>query len=82
MASNLAASQHDLIDDMVLSKSLTPNIAETAGCSECSVRAIRSNLRYFNITKTPPNDVERPRNITPLMLAALREHLFKKSELY
>ena len=82
MAPNLAASQHELIRDMILSKSLTPGIAEAAGCSERSVRAIRSNLRHYGTTKAPPNGVGRPRSITPPMLAALCERLLEKPELY
>jgi transposase len=83
MAPNLVASQHEHIRDMILSKSLTNDqIAQVAGCSERLVRAIRSNLRYFGTTKAPPNGVGRRRSITPPMLAALREHLLEKPELY
>jgi len=46
MAPNLAASQHDMIRDMIMSKSLkTDQMADVAGCSPRSVKAIRSNLR-------------------------------------
>ncbi len=83
MAPNLAASQHEMIHDMILSKSLaTAQMSEVAGCSECSVRAIRSNLHCFGTTKAPPNGVGRPRSITPPMLEALFEHLLEKPELY
>ncbi len=57
-------------------------MAGVAGCSERSVRAIRSNLDYFDNTKAPPNGVGRPRIITPPMLEALFEHLLEKPELY
>jgi hypothetical protein len=41
MAPNLAASQHDMIRDMILSKSLRDiEMAAVAGCSDRSVRAL------------------------------------------
>jgi hypothetical protein len=52
MAPNLAESQHAEIRDMILSKSLNAvQMAKVAYCSDRSVRAIRSNLRYFGSTK-------------------------------
>jgi hypothetical protein len=48
MAPNLASSQHDLIHDMIVDKKLnTGQIADLAECSECLIKAIRSNLNYF-----------------------------------
>ncbi|RYN15552.1 hypothetical protein AA0115_g12996 [Alternaria tenuissima] len=83
MAPNLAASQHDLIRDMILDNSLTtPQMADVAGCSERSIRHIRSNLRCFGTTKAPFNGVGRPRSITPIMLQALCERLLEKPDLY
>jgi transposase len=83
MAPHLAASQHNMICDMILSNSLTiAQMADAAGCSERSIRAIRSNLRCFGSTKAPPNGVGRPRSITPPMLEALRERLVEKPGLY
>jgi transposase len=83
MAPNLGISQHAFIRDMILSKSLTTTqMAEAAGCSERSVRAIRSNLQCFGTTKAPANGGGRPRSITPPMLEALREHLLEKPGLY
>jgi hypothetical protein len=42
MAPNLAASQHDLIRDMILARSLTTaDSAAVAGCSERPVKAMR-----------------------------------------
>lgn len=83
MAPNLAASQHELIRDMILSKSLTTaQMADVAGCSERSIRYIRSNLRCFGSVKAPPNSAGRPRTVTPLMLDALRDHLLEKPDLY
>jgi transposase len=83
MAPNLAASQHELIRDMILSKSLTTaQMADVAGCSERSIRYIRSNLRWFGIVKASPNSAGRPRIVTPLMLDALRNHLLEKPDLY
>lgn len=81
MAPNLAASQHDQIRDIILSKSLTTaQMADTAGCSTRSIKAIRSNLRHFGATKAPSNGVGRPRSITPPMLEALREYLLSKPD--
>ncbi|TVY71305.1 hypothetical protein LSUE1_G004474 [Lachnellula suecica] len=83
MAPNLAASQHDQIRDMILSRSLRiAQMANTAGCSTRSVKAIRSNLRYFGTAKAPANGVGRPRSITPPMLEALREYLLGKPDRY
>jgi transposase len=83
MAPNLAESQHAEIRDMILSKSLNAvQMAKVAGCSDRSVRAIRSNLRYFGSTKAPSNGVGRPRSVTPPMLDALCEHLLEKPNLY
>jgi hypothetical protein len=48
MAPNLAVSQHDLIRDMVISKSLiTTQMAEVTSCSTRSIKAIRSSLYYM-----------------------------------
>jgi transposase len=83
MAPNLAASQHDQIRDMVLSKSLTAaQMADSTGCSTRSIKAIRSNLRYFGTTKAPSNGVGRSRCITPPVLEALCEYLLDKPERY
>jgi transposase len=83
MAPNLAESQHEVIRDMILSKSLTdPQKAEVAGCSARSIRGIRSNLHYFGTTRAPSNGVGRPRSVTPPMLDALCEHLLEKPDLY
>ncbi len=83
MAPNLAESQHAEIRDMILSKSLkAAQIAEVAGCSARSIRAIRSNLHFFGTTRAPSNGVRRPQSITPPMLDALCEHLLEKPELY
>lgn len=83
MAPNLADSQHNQIRDIVLSKSLTTvQMADIAGCSTRSIKAIRSNLRYFGTTKAPLNGVGRPRCISPSMLEALREYLLGKPDRY
>jgi transposase len=77
MAPNLAASQHQLIGDMIRSgESITQaDMAKAAGCSERSIRTIASNLRHFGTTKAPSNGVGRRRQITPQMLGALCEYL-------
>jgi hypothetical protein len=52
MAPNLAVSQHDLIRYMISAGTLTTaQMTAVAGCSERSVKLIRSNLRHFNSTK-------------------------------
>jgi hypothetical protein len=81
MAPNLAASQRQLIHDMIVSKSLTAaQMADVAGCSIRSVKYIRSNLRSFGTVKAPWNGGGRPRSVTPLMLDALLEHLLEKPD--
>jgi transposase len=82
MAPNLAESQHAQIRDMILSNRPTAEIADVTGCSERSVFAIQSNLRYLGSTKAPSNGVGRPRSITPPMLDALCEYLLEKPDLY
>ncbi len=83
MAPNLAASQHQLIGDMILSRSLKQTeMATAAGCSERAIRRRASNLRLFGKTKAPWNGAERRRIITPQMLDALRERLLEKPGLY
>jgi transposase len=82
-APNLAASQHDQIYDMILSKSLTDaQMADVAGYSTRSIKAIRSNFRCFGTTKAPSNGVGRPRCLTPPMRQALREYLLDKPDRY
>lgn len=83
MAPNLAASQRNLIHDMIVSKSFTaPQIAHAAGCSIRGVKRFRSNMRFFGTMKAPWNDGGRPRLITSSMLDALREHLLEKPDQY
>ena len=83
MAPNLAASQHDMMRDMILSKSLKDvDMAAVAGCSDRSIRTIRSNLRCFGTTKAPPNGAGRRRRITSSMLDALLERLLEKPGMY
>lgn len=84
MAPRLAVSQLILIRDMLISgEPLTASqIAEAAGCSERSVKNIRSNLRLFGSVRAPPNRVGRRRSITPVTLEALCDHLLEKPGLY
>jgi hypothetical protein len=50
-----AEPQHDLIHDMIRDGSLVAaQMADVAGCSKHSIKAIRSNLHYFGTTKAPP----------------------------
>lgn len=72
-----------MIRDMIFSRSLKDvEMAAVAGCSDRSIRAIRSNLRWFGTTKAPPNGAGRRRRITPSMLDALRERLLEKPGMY
>jgi hypothetical protein len=74
MAPTLAASQRNLIHDMIVSKSFTaPQIAHAAGCSVRGVKRFRSNMRFFGTMKAPWNGGGCSRLITPSMLDALRE---------
>ena len=83
MVPYLAASQHALIRDMILGKSLKQtDMAAVAGCSDRSIRYIATNLRLFGSTKAPSNGAGRRRCITPPMLDALRERLLEKPGLY
>jgi transposase len=83
MAPNLARSQHDLIRDMILDKSLSQvKIANVAGCSDRTIRNIGSNIRLFSETRAPANGAGRRRLITPPMLAALCDRLLEKPGLF
>jgi transposase len=83
MAPRLATSQHDMISDMIASKSLkTVDMAAAAGCSDRTIRSIQSNLRCFGSSRAPFNGGGRRRQITPIMLDALRERLLEKPGMY
>jgi transposase len=78
MAPNLAAAQHELIGDMIASRSLTyAQIADAAGCSSRSVKSISKNLRYFSGTRAPSNGSGRPRYLSPPIADALRQYLLE-----
>jgi hypothetical protein len=83
MAPRLAASQHQMISDMILSGTLTQKqMADTAHCSERGIQRITRNLRLFGTTKAPSNGAGRRRIITPRMLEVLCKYLLMKSGLY
>lgn len=83
MAPNLAASQRNLIYDMIVSQSFAARrIAEVAGCSVRGVKRFRSNIYFFGTMKAPWNGGGRPRSITPSMLDALREYLPENPDQY
>ncbi len=82
MAPILAKSQHDHISDMIFSESVDPKIAKAAGCSPRFVRAIRSNICCFGISRAPRIGSGRKRSITLPMLNALCEHLLEKPGQY
>jgi hypothetical protein len=79
MAPNLAESQHAMIYDMIDSGTLfAAQMIDAVDCSKRSIKSIRSNLRYFDTTKAPPNGSGRRRSITPPMLQALQQRLLEK----
>ncbi|KAL2695201.1 hypothetical protein AAEP93_003954 [Penicillium crustosum] len=83
MTPNLPSSTREFIRDMILSKSLTTSqIADAAGCSARSITTMRTNLRQFGDTKTPPIRAGRPGSIIPPMLEALCDNLLEKPSLY
>lgn len=83
MAPNLAESQHNLIRDMLLDRSLKQiDMANIAGCSDRTIRNIASNLRVYSKTRAPANGAGRRRRITPPILDALCDRLLEKPGLY
>jgi transposase len=83
MAPRLAASQYDMIRDMIVSKSLRAiDIAAAVGCSDRKIRNIQSNLHCFGSTIASCNGGGRRRYITPVMLDALRNWLLEKPGIY
>jgi hypothetical protein len=83
MAPNLASSQHDLIQDMILDKKLkTWQMTNVTECSERLIKAIRSNIHYYGTIKAPLNGGGRPRSIILLIFKALCDYLLEKPELY
>src|ERR1700709_625092 len=80
MAPNLAQSQHSQISDMLGSKSLKAH--EIAEAVNCSPRSVKSNIRRYGSTKAPSNGGGHPRNIRPVMLDALCDHLLENPYLY
>jgi len=72
MALNLAPSMHELIYDMIHSGELfIIEIAQAAGCN-------KSTIRIFGSVKAQPIKGGRTRNITPVMVEALCDHLIEK----
>jgi transposase len=83
MAPRLPLSKLEMIQDMILSKSLTiSQMAKAAECSKRSVINISNNLRWFGNVRAPPIPVGRRRSVTPPMLQALCDHLLEKPGLY
>lgn len=72
-----------MIRDMISSKSLRAiDMAAAAGCSDRTIRNIRSNLRCFGSSRAPFNRGGRRWQITPVMLEALRVRLLEKPGMY
>lgn len=83
MAPRLPPSKLYLIRDMIESQSLTTSqMAEEAECSKLTITNIRRNLRLFGSVHAPPTRIGRKRTVTPPMIEALCDHLFKKPGLY
>lgn len=83
MAPRLPLSKLEMIQDMLLSKSLaTSQMAKAAECSKRSVINISNNLRWFGNVRAPLIPVGRRRSVTPPMLQALCDHLLEKPGLY
>jgi hypothetical protein len=83
MAPSLAESQHQLIRDMILSGSLTQvEMANVAGCSDRTIRNVRSNVRLFGKTKAPANSAGQQQPVTPPMLTALCDRLIEEPGIY
>ena len=83
MAPNLAASQHELIRDMIVDGSFSyREIAGAARCSCGAIKVISTNLRLFGSTTAPPNGRGRRRSITPSILDALLQQLLEKPNQY
>jgi len=72
----------NIINIVIPSKSKDTEIAEAAGCTPRSVRAIRWKTRFLGTPRAPRNSPGRKRSITPSMLNALCEHLLEKPGLY
>lgn len=78
MAPNLAAAQHAETQDMIISGELTDlEIAQTAQCSERTVRRHRANLSCFGSTTAPRGRRGRRPLVTFLMFTALCKHLLE-----
>jgi hypothetical protein len=83
MVLNLVESQHQLIHNIILGRSLSQaDMADVAGCSERTIRNIAHNALLFGKTGAPANGSRRRRRITPVMLDVLCEHLLEKTGLY
>ena len=82
MAPNLAAAQREQIHAMIQAGHFTADqIAQVAGCSSRSVKAIRSNVRAFGNPSAPfTAPIGRSRIITPVMFDALKELLLGKPD--
>jgi DNA-binding Xre family transcriptional regulator len=67
---------------MIHSGELSINeMSQAAGCNQSTISRISSNIRMFGSVKAPPIKGGRPRNITPVMLEALCDHLVEKPAL-
>lgn len=76
-------SKLQFIHDMLQSRSLTTSqMADTAECSERTIKNIRRNLQLFGSVHAPPNRVGRRQSLTPPMPEALCDHLLEKPGLY
>jgi len=82
MASRLAPSQREQIHAMILRELPNDVIASTVECSKRAVYRIRSRLRRFGTTVSPPNRVGREAKITPLIQDTLFKQLIKRLDMF
>jgi hypothetical protein len=83
MALRLPLLKLEMIENMILSKSLTASqMAKAAECSKRSIINISNNLRRFGNVRAPPTRVGRRRTVTPPIIEALYDRLLEKPGLY
>lgn len=59
MASSLAASEHEIISDMIHSVALSiSQMEQAAGCHKSPILRVSSNLRMFDSVKALPNKAQ------------------------
>ena len=83
MAPVLDQARHDVLRELILDAKLPAGkIAELVQCSKRTVQSVRSHMRDFGSTKTPPNCAGRLSKITPTIKLVLNDILLKDPTLY